>query len=272
MFLEIHVPSYPLRQFVKSMIYYRDYTADSPFEKLLPDGNAQLIIELDGEYRRIQDTNQQSHLYFRSAWITGIQTKPVIYHSEQHASTLCIQFEADGLHALLGIPATEVSDKMIDASLLLGRSVIQLREYLLDCDKPFQIFNAAADYLKQRLIVSKAERNIVNYIAKNVCLENLSHTEMSRKSGYSRKHLIQVFKKHVGLSPKKYQRIFRFNRALSLLHSANSPIYADIAAQCLYFDQSHFSKEFGLFAGTTPGSYQKSNLLYPHVIPIGRDR
>ena len=165
MFLKIYVPPYPLRQYVKSMIHYRDYSAETAFEKLLPDGNAQLIVELDGNYRKIRGRNQESNLYFRKAWITGIQTNPVTYHSEQHASTLCIQFETGGLHALLGTPLTEVSNKMIDASLLLGKSIIQLREYLLECEEPSQVFTAASIYLENMLTsLFKPNCLILNHI------------------------------------------------------------------------------------------------------------
>ncbi|WP_045112720.1 hypothetical protein, partial [Microscilla marina] len=47
MYLKIYQPSPPLNTFVKSLIYYKGYTAPGALEKLLPDGNSQLVIALD---------------------------------------------------------------------------------------------------------------------------------------------------------------------------------------------------------------------------------
>jgi methylphosphotriester-DNA--protein-cysteine methyltransferase len=77
-----------------------------------------------------------------------------------------------------------------------------------------------------------------------------------KKAGYSQKHIIHLFKKYVGITPKYFQRIFRFNQALHALHRAipNQTNWSDIYA-IDYFDQAHFIKEFNHFTGASPHAF-----------------
>ena len=73
------------------------------------------------------------------------------------------------------------------------------------------------------------------------------------ESGFSHRHLAQTFSEAVGLSPKSYGRLRRFNRVLDCLHSAPIAALAAIAAAEGYADQAHMTREFHAIAGVTPG-------------------
>ena len=75
------------------------------------------------------------------------------------------------------------------------------------------------------------------------------------QSGYSRKQAIHVFKQYVGLNPKTYQRIVRFNEILLLIMEKKSIAWGDICAGCYYYDQSHFIREFKAFCGYSPQEF-----------------
>ena len=79
-------------------------------------------------------------------------------------------------------------------------------------------------------------------------------SQLSRELGVSRKHVAELFRAEIGLQPRVYSRIARFNRALAALASDES--LAAIAADCGYVDQAHFHYEFRQFSGVTPGTYR----------------
>ena len=79
--------------------------------------------------------------------------------------------------------------------------------------------------------------------------------EIARHLGLSQRRFIEVFKAEVGLTPKLFTRIGRFQRARKLIHDHASPDWAGIALELGYFDQSHFIREFQEFAGLTPTDY-----------------
>jgi len=76
---------------------------------------------------------------------------------------------------------------------------------------------------------------------------------LSRHTGFSREHLIRRFREQVGLTPKAYGNIVRFNRALELARAPASS-WAEIAHSCGYYDQSHLVRDFQRFAGRAPAT------------------
>jgi AraC-like DNA-binding protein len=56
----------------------------------------------------------------------------------------------------------------------------------------------------------------------------------------------------VGVTPKRYCRILRFQRALVGAHRGKRVDWAQLAVECGYWDQAHFIHEFRLFSGLTP--------------------
>jgi len=82
--------------------------------------------------------------------------------------------------------------------------------------------------------------------------------------GVTRQHLSAQFREQVGLSPKLFARIARFRKAITAAsrhRAAPSPAavdWADLAATCGYFDQSHLIRDFQHFAGAAPDTWLNS--------------
>jgi AraC-like DNA-binding protein len=82
-------------------------------------------------------------------------------------------------------------------------------------------------------------------------------------TGLSNRYIQRIFSQHVGISPKTYLKVTRFQRSLPLLDVGES--YTAIAFKCGYFDQAHFIKEFKSYAGVTPASYRKTKAQYETI-------
>jgi AraC-like DNA-binding protein len=78
---------------------------------------------------------------------------------------------------------------------------------------------------------------------------------VSHSLGVSHKQFIEQFRREVGLTPKLFCRIRRFQEVLSRIHAQKSVNWADVACSCGYFDQAHFVKDFLAFAGVNPAAY-----------------
>ena len=76
---------------------------------------------------------------------------------------------------------------------------------------------------------------------------------LSRRTGFSREHLIRRFREQVGLTPKAYANILRFNHALDLARRPQAS-WAEIAHDCGYYDQAHLVRDFQRYAGRAPSS------------------
>jgi AraC-like DNA-binding protein len=91
------------------------------------------------------------------------------------------------------------------------------------------------------------------------------------QSGYSHRRFIELFSQTVGLTPKLYSRVLRFQKALQLVATDqsidHSIVWADLALAAGYSDQSHLNREFIEFAGITPEEYRKIAPASPsHVV------
>jgi len=82
----------------------------------------------------------------------------------------------------------------------------------------------------------------------------VSVKELTEKAGVGERQLERLFKRYVGLSPKFFARIIRFNYIFQLIQSKNTP-WAEIVYQSGYYDQSHFIRNFKAFTGEDPTSY-----------------
>ena len=84
--------------------------------------------------------------------------------------------------------------------------------------------------------------------------------------GLSAKRFIERFKREVGVTPKRYCRIRRFQRALTLSHRDCGVDWTRVAMDCGYFDQAHFIRDFRSFAGITPTAYQSARTSFQNHV------
>lgn len=87
--------------------------------------------------------------------------------------------------------------------------------------------------------------------------KNISVLEMANYVGFSPSHFVRQFKQSVGLTPHKYVIQQRVEKAKRLLKKPDLSI-ARLALDCGFSNQSHLSREFKKYTGTTPKQYRKS--------------
>jgi len=85
--------------------------------------------------------------------------------------------------------------------------------------------------------------------------QQLSVAELARQSGWSERHFTQTFREKIGFTPKVWNRLLRFQRAVRQLQAAREVSWAELAIDCGYYDQSHFANEFRTFAGIDLTTY-----------------
>jgi AraC-like DNA-binding protein len=76
-------------------------------------------------------------------------------------------------------------------------------------------------------------------------------------------HLATQFKSHVGVTPKRVARIYRFARLILSIDALRPVDWSELAQTAGYFDQAHFSREFKEFTGHTPTGYLTLRRQFP---------
>ncbi|HEY9259849.1 helix-turn-helix domain-containing protein [Chitinophaga sp.] len=153
-------------------------------------------------------------------------------------------------------PIAEFTNDSVDLEGVLGKESSEFYDKLIHAGTLEQKVRELDQFLIQRLRKSKKLDNKVTLLER-ICGHIEAEGELfnmkflADKYGFSERYIQQLFLDHVGLTPRSFFHIQRFNRSLELVHTAEVSLTA-IAYDCGYFDQAHFIKEFKKFTGLTP--------------------
>jgi AraC-like DNA-binding protein len=140
---------------------------------------------------------------------------------------------------------------------LLGDGVLALRQRLLETADITARLQRTEDWLLARLAPRRGVHPAVQWALQRISASRgqVSVATLARDSGYTRKHLAGLFARQTGLSPKVLARVHRFRAALALLGDSRSVPWAELAACCGYYDQSHLVRDFRAFSGCSPAEF-----------------
>lgn len=272
MFFELHIPSFPLNQFIESFIYYRDYNPEHSIDRFLPDGNVNIVIDLTDYPKYIYDNETLKEIQScRNVWFSGIRNHFITIPSGKDSEMFVINFHKGKAYPFVQMPLNELTDSVVDGELVLTNEIMELREKILEAPLISNKFLTVENFLQKKfcnkLIVNPFIEFAVNKIIKSP--NQMSIEQISNKVGYSQKHLIKLFKDNVGLTPKGFLKIIRFQKAIEEIAATKVPDWTDIAFESGYYDQAHFINDFKTFSGFTPKQYlQKANNQLNYV-PVG---
>jgi transcriptional regulator GlxA family with amidase domain len=138
--------------------------------------------------------------------------------------------------------------------------VRSLRDRLRTTNDPAEKFRvlevALLDHFNARLELNSAVRYALQEFASRP--ESIRVRELAHGAGLSRRRFSQVFREQIGVPPKLYCRLQRFQNSLKLIASGNSVDWAQLALAAGYCDQAHLVNEFHDFSGLSPSAYLAS--------------
>jgi AraC-like DNA-binding protein len=272
MITQTYIPRFPLNQFIDYFFFYEGYNPSHSFDRFLPDGNVELIIDLHDTPKYIYDNETLRQIQIcHHVWASGVRTEPISLASGREAAMILVYFKKGMAHPFFPLPMNEISDCVFDADLLWGNWFSLLRERILetnDTTRRFEIIEESL--LKQfgsRLIQNPCVEYAVNQI---ICQpDQMSFAKVSQKIGYSQKHFINMFKNKVGITPKAYLKIARFQKAINEIEQQRAVNWSTISQDCGFYDQSHFINDFRLFSGFTPEQYLRRKTDMLNYVPVG---
>lgn len=259
--IEAHVPHGQLGTYIEALIHYRDFYPDHSVERVVPTGHSFLIFELDGFDRQIIDNETlEPTATFSKVWFVGMHKRYLSISAHQNSSMFVIQFKPFGAYPFLDSPMHELKDSILPAETLFGEGILQLREEILAQASPADVFACAETWLMANQLEGKdPDDALVDMVEGLRANATESYSKIISSYPKSQKHLIDQFKKYLGLTPKYYHRLLRFNEILQLIHKSQTIEWSQIAYQCEYSDQSHFIKEFKHFSGINPQKFIRHN-------------
>ncbi|MEM7558169.1 MAG: AraC family transcriptional regulator [Planctomycetota bacterium] len=268
-------PPQTLSRFVENVFYLKGYSAEHPFERIVPDMSSSLVIELDGRERWVLDNDSlKPKQSCKGSWISGPHRQYFTIGTLPDTELLAVRFRLGGLYPLLKKSVFEVTDQIVPGPTFLGDSILSLRSLILDSESPEEKLQRMIEWLERNMDLSLEPpspiQDVIQSIQDDPTVSTLA--ECMAGTGYSTKHVIDLFKKHVGLRPKDLQRIIRFSHALSSVQNGESLSWAALSLDCGYTDQSHFIRDFKRFSGFTPTVFRNMDSDRENFFPIDSEK
>lgn len=189
------------------------------------------------------------------AGVTGLRSGPRYFVPEEQTRTILIRLWPHGAYRLLGCSMSELSDQHIALEQIMP-GVRQTQERIGNSSID-EIPSLAQKWLLDRLEKSNRESHGDLVDAVNRILASHGRTSVEQVAdqvGVGRRQLERLFRLQIGVGPKEFASLARFNWILANWHSRQS--WCDLAIAAGYADQAHFIRSFRNRTGVTPGEFR----------------
>jgi AraC-like DNA-binding protein len=250
-------PSGPLSALVDSIWLYEGEAPAHARDRRLPTGGVDLIVGLRDD---------------STVLVSGPFTHAFVLDTAEQCDTLGVAFKVGGAGALLELPLDELCNEHVPLAELWGSGAAELREHVLDAPTAEAKLETAERILSARLRrAARPPHPAVRPAATRIAAfpEGCRIAGLSETLGLSRRRFEQIFRADLGMTPKAYQRLQRFRRALLRIEDATRVGWAAFARDCGYYDQAHLINEFRAHSGLTPPDYLASRAgSFVNHVPI----
>ena len=261
-----YIPSLKLRPYIKRFSFTEGLHDYSNIDiKAVGKENVELHIHYGQQGFGIYDADRRSFIG-REGYFVGLRHWDQLWlsHMGSSISMMSIEFTISGAKRLLQVHTVDIFNKITDVENVLGSSSKSLvdeikntknhRERIVIVERYFNGILKKYKPDKEDRLMQLCEQGLGKYMIGELC----KNVKISGRT------LERYFVKQVGLPPKEYQKLIRFNKACELLSWYPKVNIPEVIYKCKYYDQSHFAKEFRRLFSKSPLKYirQNNGLVY----------
>ncbi len=252
----LYIPAPPLADFIQVMWYDAGYK-NPGVERVLPDGSATLILHLGEDRLPVFQAHDPSQFEYSSgSLIYGAHSEIFVIDTALPAAIIGVQFRPGGTFPFLPVPGDTLHNQIVPLDVLWGvQRTAELRERLLMADTVAACFQLMEQFLLQCLSAEDLPHPAVRFAVSQFQNGTQSVAQVVDQIGLSQRHFIQHFRQQVGLTPKLFSRLQRFQTVIRQVHPQAEINWTEVALACGYYDQAHFIHDFQVFSGLTPSAY-----------------
>jgi AraC-like DNA-binding protein len=240
-------------------------------ELAMPTGTVQLLVNLDRDELHSYPTTGVERTGMQCTGAAALQgpfTDPSIIDTAQQQQIIWVSFTVGGSYPFFGPDAAAGRNLMIGLEDLWGRDAATLRERLLAVPTVAGKLESVQNALLAHA-VRPLERDPAVATAAAALHQGHTVAAVADSLGWTVKHMTRRFRAQIGLAPKRFARVRRFQRVLRRSADTADPIdWAQLAVACGFFDQAHLIHEFRAHAGTTPTAYAPRSPAELNHVPI----
>jgi AraC-like DNA-binding protein len=249
-----HRPGPPLDRFVEQLWYWEGAPLAHDKDRLLPSGSSALIINLfEDETRCYHGADDDIVERLPAAVLCGAYSRYFVIDTREQRANIGVAFRPGGTWPFFDPAGDELQNQHVGLRELWGSAGATLRERVLAAPTPGAKLRLLEAELLARAIRPLERRAEIDFALERLTRapQDYSIAMLSEHVGLSARRFTRLFTLEVGLTPKLYSRIQRFQRVLQAM-DGRSGDWTELAQSCGYFDQSHLIHECRSMSGFTP--------------------
>lgn len=247
----------PTRPFIPIVKCYWEICSDAAStptaEPVLPDGCPEIVFNLADRFQRIDPSGAVETQ--AQAIVSGQLRKGILIKATGRVELFGVRFRPYGAGMFLGLPMAELTDQVISLDMVMRSG--RLEERIAKAQTFEKRIVAFESHLALILAKAKDQTPDAIPIANAIIASGgrISVADLRIRFGFGERQTERLFARVVGLSPKMFSRVVRFQNVVRHLGAANDFDLVDSAVAFGYYDQSHMIREFREFAGKSPLAY-----------------
>lgn len=225
-------------------------------ERLLPEGSVELVVDLAA--RPSGDV------------VCGPHSTFFLLDTTLRQRLVGVHFKPGGAFPFVRPPLLELRNDEVELQSLWGPVARELRERLGDAKTDEERFATV-----ERVLLDQGRGRMRHHPAVRFALHEFMRVPLARTVagvsqavGLSQRRFIALFTAQVGLTPKVFCRVRRFQKAIRHAHAGRAVSWSTLALDCGYFDQAHFIHDFQAFSGLTPSAWAARRTGHINHVPI----
>ncbi|MEL6224808.1 MAG: helix-turn-helix domain-containing protein [Cyanobacteria bacterium J06627_8] len=262
-------PRLPLSKFIEFLWFWKEDSLSELRSCILPIGSMELVIDLNEDNIPLFELYSQVQCgKTKGVRICGAHSQGFIITRNQSCSVLGVHFKPGGSTAFLSIPAGELHNQIISLEELWQESARELRERLLSKSTIKERFQTLEQFLFNVMQPPDHHRAIDFALREFERFPACPVRTVINQVGLSNRYFNTLFRDRVGLTPKLYCRVRRFQQVLRHIEGKKHIDWVDVAFTYGYFDQTHLIHDFRTFANCTPTEYLAQRGFLPFHLEI----
>jgi len=242
-------PTGAAARIVESYWLLEDCSPGNTIQRIIPDGRPEIILNFSNPFESFSDGvwKPQDECFF-----VGQITAPLLLRPRGPARMLGIDFRPHGAARLLGVPMCKLTGAAVALEDLSRRQFRDL-ERVRDFSSPAEAAAALDAALRALAERGPVDNDPVSYAVGELERSGglISIRDVAHRVGWSPRQLQRRFNDQVGISPKLFGRMQRFQTVFAALQSGASD-WVTAAVRCGYYDQAHLIRDFRELSGKTP--------------------
>jgi AraC-like DNA-binding protein len=256
MLLQDFAPNPALTEYIRFYRLVRFFFSDSdiiPF-KPYPPRPEHCLTFYPRDTETIEYLNHPTKISNIRSALVGQHSIVTNHHISKDFLVIQVIFQPGALFRLTGIPSDELTNTSLDAEAIFAKDIREVNARLNSIDNHLEMIQIIETFIHQLITKNKKDYHAVDRIG-NLMLQNVENTSLdwlAKESCLSTKQFERKFNERLGINPKYFARIVRFDKAVRMRNRYPNLDWLSIAIDCGYYDYQHLAKAYKEFTGHSP--------------------